>query len=293
MQDYLIHNADSVLQDLKGKGLVVSLSDILIIAESLNVFNTISAMNESYFVEAKKTLAKIAYTYCSIPTESIVSISFDEIANSLRRTNSDMTLAEISLAFEAAAMGKTDANTISYGAGFTLTMVGDVLNAYKKWKNKVKWSIIDLSEKANKPKMIEKPKHSHVSWWASLVSDAKNGSELPNWELLPINYLVILSDSGMIEYKGNEKDKEQCYRDGIEAYLDGLKKLRDGKGGVCSYTKRQEIERNLNAAKVWRQAGMSLKKNEIPVFLRENGWSNGLKIYAVKYLEKMKKGQII
>lgn len=270
----------------------VSRFDLMVVVDSLNPHNSIAAMNESYYEEAKKCLIKIAYIYCSIPRESMIAYGFDEIASVLKRSYSDMTLEEIVLAFELAALRKIDANLTSYGAGFNLQMVGEVLEEYKKWKMSVKWNLLEFGGQITGGKELEYKDIKVAEWWFNIIAKVRAGGDMPNWKLLPIGLLVELNDSGFLDYEGNEVAKKECYKKGIDIYVEEVRELKSS-NNVMSYTEKIEIEGLLMKVREWRENGSNLSRDLVPQKLRENGWIYGLKLYAIDYIEKMLKGVIV
>ena len=133
---------------------------------------------------------KISTLYCGMKVDDTSEALIRESAKFIQSNYKDLGIDEILLAFELAAQSKfSGVNIKAYGGIFSISIIGDVIEAYKTYRGKIIYKVLDEQEKIEKSQKFEEEKDQRNSIaMDSFMKDVEENiisvqnDETPKWD---------------------------------------------------------------------------------------------------------------
>lgn len=152
-------------------------------------------------------VSSLAETYCGADIKSAVNVKvFGECVKLLRSKFGELGVVEIHEAFSMAAAQKIKADLTAYGGKFTVAMFGNVLSAYRTFRNAILHKMSEghgVLEREAEAALIEQKREAYRLHVLGEFARLKNvNKQISKPEDVSLGWARILSDEGLIAPDG-------------------------------------------------------------------------------------------
>jgi hypothetical protein len=178
--------------------------------------NPIRSMSKDQVVQQVQPMLMIcAKMYCGVREDRTLPELTQEATRFVYSKFSSLGLEEIREAFSMAAANYFDGVDMkAYFGTFTIAMLGDILAAFTKYRNKIVNELLDSQDKAARAEAEESAKllkneetrHAVCQEIVTAIQAAQDGMPFwEHWEDIPAYYSKIALESGVIAVEGEKK----------------------------------------------------------------------------------------
>jgi hypothetical protein len=208
-------------------------------------------------LKVSAVIALCAKLYCGMKEQGTIVETIQECTRLVYKKFGSMGIHEIREAFLMASANEFEnVSMTAYYGTFTVSMLGDILSAYSKYRNRVISKFIDLKNQHEEQKRIEEEREiknkaaleKTIEEIKNAIEMAKNGeSYWEHWEKIPVRYGEIAVKAGLIS--PSKELKTEIIREATQIEMKNARQnLINSRDPILSKKYKSEIDSIIAAA---------------------------------------------